>query len=311
MNWRILHWRILAAALAVSSFVWAQQNRTAEIESAYAKLKEAEAKKDPDGVLEWGEKTALAARAVAASPKPEKADEVEAWTNAVDYAKQVDNYTEYSQFASAISGVPAAKIIALAESIEKRNPKSDYLTKIYPMYIVALNQGGQTAKIMTVAESRIEIDPNNEDLLLVLADGYMNQKKADKANLYSRRLIESLKTRTKPDGMSDSDWEKKKTGSTARAYWMLGVNHAEAQRYKDADEALRAALPLIQGQPNLQAPALFYLGVSNYNLGKPTKDKKRIADAIRFSDECAKLASPFKDPALKNSRGMRVEFGMK
>lgn len=304
--------RILAATLAISSFLWAQQpSRTAEIESAYAKLKEAEAKKDPDGVLEWGEKTSQAARIVAASPKPDKADEVELWTNAVDYAKQVDIYTEYSQFASAISGVPGGKIIALTESIEKRNPKSEYLTKVYPSYIVALSQAGQSAKIMSVAESRVQVDPKNEDLLLVLADGYMTQKNAEKASLYSSRLLEALKTATKPEGLSEADWDKKKTGSTARAYWILGVNHAEAKRYKEADETLRAALPLIQGQPNLQAPALFYLGVANYNLGKPVKDKKRIGEAIKFSDECAKLASPFKDLALKNSRGMRVEFGMK
>ncbi len=287
------------------------QSRTAETESAYAKLKEAEAKKDPDGVLEWGEKTSQAARAVVASPKPEAADEQESWNNAVDYAKQVDVYTEYSQFASAIGGVPGPKIIALTESIEKRNPKSEYLGKVYPSYLVALHQAGETAKIMTVSERRIANDPDNEDLLLVLADGYMNQKNAEKASAYAGRLLESLKTRAKPEGMSDADWDKKKSASTARAYWISGVNHAEAKRYKDADEALRAALPLIQGQVALQAPALFYLGVSNYNLGKPTKDKKRIAEAIKFSDECAKLASPYKDPALKNARGMRVEFGMK
>ncbi len=306
-----MHWRFLAAALAVSTFAWTQQSRTAEIESAYAKLKEAEGKKDPDGVLEWGEKTSQAARIVVASPKPEKADEVELWTNAVDYAKQVDTYTEYSQFASAVGGIPGAKIIALTESIEKRSPKSDYLTKLYPTYIGALIQSGQTAKKMSVAENRIAVDPGNEDLLMVLADGYMSQKNVAKSSLYAKQLVEALKTKSKPEGVSDADWEKKKASAQGLGYWITGVNHAEAKRYKDADEALRAALPLIQGQTNLQAPALFYLGLSNYNLGKPTKDKKRIAEAIKFSDECAKLASPFKDPALKNSRGMRVEFGMK
>lgn len=301
--------RLLVLMLTMS-MAWSQ-TRTADIESAYAKLKEAEGKKDADGVLEWGDKTSQAARAVVAVPKPEKADEVESWTNAVDYAKQVDTYTEYSQFASAISGVPAPKIIALTESIEKRNPKSQYLGKVYPSYLMALSQSGQSARVMLACERRIPNDPDNEDLLLVLADGYMSQKNTEKANLYAGRLVESLKTRTKPEGLSDADWEKKKTSATGRALWITGVNHAEAKRYKDADETLRTALPLIQGQAALQAPALFYLGVANYNLGKPLKDKKRIADAIRFSDECAKMASPFKDPALKNSRGMRVEFGMK
>ena len=299
---------LAAATLAAVAFA---QSRTAEIEAAYAKLKEAEGKKDADGVLEWAEKTSVAARAVAQSPKPAKADEVEAWTNAVDYARQVDIYTEYSEFATAMAGQTPAKMAALIESIEKRNPKSEYLTKIFPSYIVALSQAGMTDKLMTAAERRLEVDPANEDLLLVLADGYMKKQQAEKATLYATKLVEAVKDKPKPEAIAAADWDKKKNGALATGYWIAGVNHAEAKRYQDADKALRAALPLIAGQTAMEAPALFYLGVANYNLGKPAKDKKLIAEAIQFSEACAKLASPFKDSALKNARGMRTEFGIK
>ncbi len=281
------------------------------MESAYAKLKEAEGKKDAAGVLEWAEKTSAAARAVVNSAKPEKADEVESWTNAVDYAKQVDVYTEYSEFATAMSGQPGDKIIALTESIEKRNPKSEYLPKVYPSYIVALSQAGQSEKLMAAAARRISIEPENEDLLLVLADGSMKLKQTEKAAQYATKLVEVLQKKAKPEGVADADWEKKKSGALATGYWIAGVSHAEAKRYAEADKALRAALPLIAGQVGMEAPALFYLGVANYNLGKPTKDRKLIAEAIKFSDACAKFASPYREPALKNSKGMRVEFGMK
>jgi hypothetical protein len=307
MRFRLL---FLAIALWIAIPAWTQ-SRTADVESAYAKLKEAEGKKDPDGVLEWAEKTSAAARAVVASPKPDKADEVESWTNAVDYAKQVDTYTEYSEYATAMAGVPLAKMSALIESIEKRNPKSEYLAKVYPTYLVSLSQTGQADKLMAVAEGRIQHDPTNEDLLLVLADGYGKKKQPEKATTYALKLVEVLKEKPKPEGLSAEDWTKKKNSAMATGYWIAGVNHAEAKRYKEADAALRAALPLVAGQPSLEAPTLFYLGVANYNLGKPTKDKKLIAEAIKFSDACAKLASPYKDSAAKNAKGMRVEFGMK
>lgn len=286
-------------------------NRTAEVEAAYAKLKEAEGKKDADGVLEWAEKTSAAARAVVSSPKPEKADEVEGWTNAVDYARQVDIYTEYSEYATAIGGQPAEKLIALVESIEKRNPKSEYLTKAYPAYVATLSQAGKNDQLMAAAVRRIDADPKNPDLLLVLADGYMKQKDVEKATEYASRLISTMPTAQKPEGMSDADWEKKKTTVVGTAQWIAGVNYAEAKRYKEADEALRAALPVVRGQAGMEPAALFYLGVANYNLGKPAKNKALIAEAIRFSEECAKMPSAYRELAQKNARGMRVEFGVK
>ena len=299
------------AAIALSLTLLTAQSRTADVEAAYAKLKDAEGKKDPDGVLEWAEKTSQAARAVVNSPKPDKADEQENWKNSVDYARQVDNYTEYSEFAAAISGVPAPKVIALFESIENRNPKSEYVNKAFQSYVVALVQSSQSEKLMTVAERRLPVDPANEDLLLVLADGYMKKPDAAKASTYADKLVEVLQTKAKPEGMADADWTKKKNAALGTGYWISGVNHGEAKRYKDADRTLRAALPLIQGQAGLEGPALFYLGVANYNLGKPVKDRKLIAEAIKFSDACAKIASPYQAQASKNAKGMRVEFGMK
>lgn len=306
--------RMLPALMVCCGLLGAPQaagNRTADVEAAYAKLKEAEGRKDADGVMEWAEKTSAAARAVVNSAKPEKADEVEGWNHAVDYARQVDTYTEYSEYATAIGGQPPEKLIALVESIEKRNPKSEYLTKAYPAYMATLSQTGKNDQLMAAAMRRIEQDPNNPDLLVVLADGYMKQKQPDKATEYATKLISVLPSAARPEGLAEEAWEKKKTTLAGTAQWIAGVNYAEAKRYKDADVALRAALPVVRGQAGMEPAALFYLGVANYNLGKPSKNKALIAEAIKFSEECAKLPSPYRDLAQKNARGMRVEFGVK
>jgi hypothetical protein len=139
----------------------------------------------------------------------------------------------------------------------------------------------------------------------------MKKQQSEKATLYATKLVDALKDKPKPEALAAADWEKKKNGALATGFWIAGVNHAEAKRYQEADKALRAALPLIAGQTAMEAPALFYLGVANYNLGKPKKDKKLVAEAIQFSEACAKLASPYKDSALKNAKGMRTEFGIK
>lgn len=287
------------------------QSKSADMEAAYAKLKEAEGKKDPDGVLEFSEKTSALARAILETPKPSGTEEADQWKRETDYARQIDLYTEYSEFALAVQGQPPAKVIALVESIEKRSPKSQYLTQAYPFYLVALNSSGQNAKIVPAVEKRLPNDPTNEDLLLVLADSYMSQKQGDKATEYALKLVDAVKSKAKPEGMADADWEKKKSNALARGYWISGINQADAKKFKEADESLRAALPLIQGQADLLGPALFYLGVANYQLAKPAKDKKIAAEAIKFSDQAAAIKSPFQSAALKNARAIRLEFGIK
>ena len=288
------------------------QAKLADVESAYNKLKEAEGRKDPDGILEWAQKTSAAARAITAQPKPAGADEQEAWKRDTDYATQVDTYTEYSLQAAVATGIaPPEKVIALTEALEKQNPTSQYLGLIYAPYLGALQKTGQTAKLVTVSEKRLPADPANEELLLILADGYRSQKDVAKSTEYANRLVETMKSKAKPATMSDADWDNRKNKILAQGYWIAGINYGSQNQYKEADRNLRPALPLIQGQNELLGPALFYLGVANYNMAKPAKDKKLAADAVKFSDQCAAIKGPFQEPARKNALSIRREFLIK
>lgn len=303
--------RIIAAFL-LSLTVAFPQAKVADVESAYNKLKEAEARKDPDGVLEWARKTSAAARQITSLPKPAGADEMDAWKRDSDYASQVDTYTEYSLQAAVAGGAaPPEKIIALAEALEAQNPKSQYLGLVYAQYLGALQKTGQSAKLMRAAEHRLPSDPANEELLLILADSYRNQKDPAKSTEYANRLVETMKSKAKPETVAEADWEKRKNTILAQGYWIAGINYGSLNQYKDSDKNLRAALPLIQGQNELLGPALFYLGVANYNMAKPGKDKKLAADAVKFSDQSAAIKGPFQEQSKKNALSIRREFLIK
>ena len=303
--------RIIATVLITLAAGFGQ-SKVADVESAYNKLKEAEGRKDPDGILEWAQKTSAAARVVTGQPKPAGGDELEAWKHDTDYASQVDTYTEYALQAAVATGIaPPDKTIALTEALEAQNPKSQYLGLIYAQYLGALQKTGQTAKLLSVSEKRLPADPANEELLLILADGYRSQKNAAKSTDYATRLVEVMKSKAKPATVSDADWDKSKNTILAQGYWIAGINQGGANSYKEADKNLRSALPLIQGQNELLGPALFYLGIANYNMAKPTKDKKLAADAVKFSDQCAAIKGPFQDPAKKNALSIRREFLIK
>ena len=70
---------------------------------------------------------------------------------------------------------------------------------------------------------------------------------------------------------------------------------------------LRAALPLIKGNTAMLGPALFYLGVANYNLARLTLSKAKMLEAAKFSEDSAKIAGPYQDQAYKNASLMKTE----
>lgn len=273
-----------------------------DVETAHACLKAAEAKKDPDAVRTWAVKTSDIARKVAQSKKPEDEDEVEEWKRRVDFAKQVDTYTEYSLYAAALQTTDIGKKTELVETLEQRNPGSQYLPKIYGSYFVALRQAGEQDKAVAVAEKVLQKDQTNEDMLLAVADYYMRKNSdPEKVITNSAKLIEIMGSKPKPEGVSAEDWEKKKTTILGLAHWMTGVTYSTQNKFSDADKELREALPLIKGNNQLLAGAYFHLGLANFKMDK-------ILDAIKFNEACTKIKSPFQAQAARNLRAIRSQY---
>ena len=142
---------------------------------------------------------------------------------------------------------------------------------------------------------------------MVLADGYHRNRETDKALRAATRLVEVLNTKAKPEGLDDADWKTKKDTMRGRGYWITGVLQGDRNQYAAADTALRAALPLIKDNA-MRAPALFYLGLANYQLGKIVQNRAQMADGAKFSEECATLPGPYQALAQKNASSIRAEL---
>jgi hypothetical protein len=106
----------------------------------------------------------------------------------VDHAKGVGLYAEYALYGAAVAS-PAATLVDLISTLEKENPKSQYLDNAYGAYLVALTQTGSSAKVVAIAEKAVANFPENEDLLLVLADAAVSNKQSDRALTYANRLV--------------------------------------------------------------------------------------------------------------------------
>jgi tetratricopeptide (TPR) repeat protein len=278
-----------------------------DAETAHACLKAAlETKRDADLVLKWAVVTSDVARKVAQTPKPSDESEVESWTHNVDYAKQLDVYAEYSLYAMVLQTPDPKKKIALGDLLEQRNAQSQYIPMLAEQRFMAYIQAGDNDTAVALAEKTLAKDQSNAEMMLAVASGYIGRQN-EKALEMSRKAIEATNARAKPEGLSDADWQTRKTQVIGRAEYMQGVVHAMSNKWAPADQSLRAALPGIANSPEMKAEALFYLGLANYRLAE-AGDTERAREALRFSQECAAIAGRFQAPARQNVKAIQSRY---
>lgn len=280
-----------------------------DIDAAYANLKASEAKKDTDGVLKWSGVTSEIARKTVATPKSAEQSDEE-FAHAVDFAKQVDVYTEYSLYAMASQETDPQKVITLAETLEKRNPKSQYILMLMPRYAAMARQANALPAAVAYGERAYQRGQYSPDLLLLMADQSLQQRNPDKVVEYSDKIVQVMNG-PKPEGVADADWERKKTVTTGLAYWMAGTALAGQNKFPQADKMLRSALPLVKDNEQLYGTALFHLGLANYKMAQSSKNKTQMADAMNFSKQAAAIKGPLQAQAAKNVKVMQQEFGLK
>ncbi len=276
-----------------------------DLDDAFQKLQDAVAKKDAALVKKLVADVYPLACEAASAPAPKDDDEKPAWTNRVEYARSIEDYTEYALYATAIQS-PAAALVDLISTLEQQSPKCKYLDDAYGPYLVALHQAGAGAKVTAIAENALPNFPENEDLLLVLADSAL-AKNPDRALALANRLTAALNRHARPPSVSAADWERKRSAGLGRGYWIAGVIYGSKDQYLNADKNLRAALPLIKGNDAMMGPALFFLGMANYHLGRMTMSKAKILEAATFSEQSAAIAGAYTDQARHNALVMKAE----
>lgn len=177
---------MITCVLAVALFSGIIPPVPEDLTKSFDSLKEAVAQNDPALVKSLAvQSAAMAQKLVAQVPPFEDDQDKEAWAKQVEYAKNVTTYTEFALLDAALRSTAPATAIDLITTLEKQNPASKYLDDAYGKYFIALRQTGAASKIPDVAGNALKHFPNNEDLLLVLADDALTRKQNDRALTYS------------------------------------------------------------------------------------------------------------------------------
>jgi len=282
----------LLAAFSLAGVV-----RADDLDDHYAALKEAQPKKDPDEIKKLAVQTAKDAKAEAAKTQPTDAA-ADQWKKRMEFARDVQTFAEYSLSTTAVTA-PPAKTVELVDALIEINPKSTYLNECAYSYLQALAKEGK--KPADGAQKILNGAPNNEDALYTLATSSMN-------GTYATRLVNVMKSKAKPEGMADADWERRKSLYLGQGYYVAGAAACTKSTWTDCDKNLRAALPYVGKEPSVAGPTYFYLGLANYNLAKITSDRAKLQEAEKFSEQSAAMAGPMQQQAARNVAAMKQEL---
>jgi tetratricopeptide (TPR) repeat protein len=281
-----------------------------ELSAAHNCLKASEAMKDLRLVKLWSSQASQLARRNMQSKKPEFGDDndVAEWKQKVEYARQVEQYTEYAlYFASLQSKDPKVKS-NLIETLEQRNPMSEYLAQMRTAHTTVVRQV-DIEEAVAAAENQFSKGEFNEDLLHMVATHLMQKRRdPEKVINYSLKLLDMLATTSKPEEMSDVEWEQKKVNMTGTSHWMVGLLYSTQNQFKLADKHLRAALPYLKNSDML-AGAYYHLGFVNYQLAEGG-ERIRIHEAIKFTKDCININSAVQYQASENLKAMKAEYGL-
>lgn len=285
--------------LALGGLVWA-----ADLKDTYNSLKDAFEKKDYAQVKALSAETAKEAQDLAKEAQPSDASQVDAWKGRQQFAKEAQEYAEYALAVSASQATDPAITIQLTDALIAQNPKSDQIDTAAPQYLAALGKQG-AAKAAAGANKILAGRPENEYALDAVARNWSSPGPALNA---ANRLVGVLGRKKKPENMSEADWQKTKNDMLGSAYVSAGVLQAGASRWADADRDLKTALPLVAGNSTMLSYTYYYLGVSNYQMGKLTADKSKMLTGVQYTEKAVSTGGPMQGQASNNAAIMKREM---
>lgn len=258
-----------------------------EIDLCFNAVKAAEQKGDTEALTKWAERTAEVA------PKVKSDDKA-----VIEHAKEVATYAEYALYAQASKSRDPKVIVELSETLEKVNPKSQYMWLVTPRYLASMSgKGCAEATRLAAADSK------NAEAMLFEADCSWRTANAASVISNATRAMEALNSRPKTEGGNEG-------GKVATANFFVGIGNAMQQRWGPANRSLRAALPALKGEPTYEANALFNLGMANYSLGKTIGDKGQMREGLKYFEQAAAMKSNVQDQASRNVSVIKKELGL-
>jgi tetratricopeptide (TPR) repeat protein len=161
--------------------------------------------------------------------------------------KEIKDPAEYNAYVGAVQQTDAAAKISGLEAFLAQYPNSVMKEDALELLMSTYQQTGNQAKVIEAANRLLAANPNNVRALALLAyTERAGQKWAD-AKQHAERGLAALGSMSKPDGVSDADFQKQKTQLAALLESVAGFAALQLKDNATAEKDLRAA---VDADPN-------------------------------------------------------------
>jgi tetratricopeptide (TPR) repeat protein len=193
--------------------------------------------------------------------------------NSLELIKPVDLKEEnaFRDF-QRVSPEDPKKKIEIGKTFLQRYPLSHFKAQVYSALTSAYLQTNQVEKMEEAGEKALALDPKDVQVLAMLGQTLPRvitsstpepEKQLDKAEKYAKRAIEGTPALTKPDGMSNDQFEKDKNQTLAIAHSGLGLVNFHRGNYAEAIAELEQSVKLA---PRSDPANYYVLGVAHHNM---------------------------------------------
>ena len=217
--------------------------------------------------------------------------------DAATQASEQRAYMEYAFFQLLQREPDGSKRAQWLDEFVKAYPDSPNQAQINFNYFIAYKLTNNVEKLNEYGEKAVASDPENVYTLNVVADDYASRQfSVDKAEEYAKKALELAPKMTKSEGMGDDDFKAQQNRQLGLAHFTVGQvdlqRGAQRHRVAGAIDEFKAAADLLEGNPQLQGRALYYLGYANEVIYPPKHQA-----AIEALTKAAELPSPWQGEA--------------
>jgi tetratricopeptide (TPR) repeat protein len=249
---------------------------------------------DADKLMAYGEKVPGILQRYKASPAP-SGMEADNWERqkAATLESNKDNiaYVEQAIFLGVYRTQNPAKRATQLTHFAELFPSSPYANQALAVAATSYQQAQNTPKMLELANGVLAKDPNNIGMLLLLSDFYSEKPdQLDKAEGFAKKAIAVLGTATKPEGVTDQQWQQQVSLEKGLALSSLGEVNISKKDNASAVDNLKAAAPLLKTDENSY-------GKNQYRLGFALLNLKRNAEAKDAFTQSASVNSAYKSLA--------------
>jgi tetratricopeptide (TPR) repeat protein len=162
-------------------------------------------------------------------------------------APVIKDPAEYNAYMGAIQQKDAAAKISGLEAFLVQYPNSVVKLDALETLMGAYQQTGDAAKVADTANRLLAVNPDNVRALVVLAYTERAAQKWPDAAQHAEHGLQAIAKMTKPEGVSDADFDKQKSQMSGLLNSVAGFSALQMKNSADAQKYLRAA---VQGNPN-------------------------------------------------------------